>query len=164
VDAAAETLQSKDLGAITWLETGLRQTSQGMCRDVLGWLLALPGLHVPGDASRPGERCVRGQERTLHTLFGEIRVTRNYYYRSQEGTGRHPLDEALGLVDGYTPGVAALVCRCAAEHPYGRAAESFHAYKGFVVDHVIPFSLWHIRTTLGLLGLCSHLRYSQFPS
>jgi hypothetical protein len=134
VDAAAETLQSKDLGAITWLETGLRQTSQGMCRDVLGWLLALPGLHVPGDASRPGERCVRGQERTLHTLFGEIRVTRNYYYRPQEGTGRHPLDEALGLVDGYTPGVAALVCRCAAEHPYGRAAESFHAYTGLDVD------------------------------
>jgi hypothetical protein len=44
------------------------------------------------------------------------------------------VDEALGLVDGYTPGVAALICRCAAEHPFGQAAESFQAYTGLTVD------------------------------
>jgi hypothetical protein len=43
VDAAADTLQSKELGDVTWLEHGLRETSQGMCRDVLRWLLALQG-------------------------------------------------------------------------------------------------------------------------
>ena len=45
-----------------------------------------------------------------------------------------PLDEALGLVDGYTPGVAALIGRCAAEHPFGRAEAAFRAYTGLEVD------------------------------
>jgi hypothetical protein len=122
------------VGDITWLEHGLRDTSQGMCRDVLQWLLALPGLRVPGDACEPGERRLTDEARTVHTLFGDIPVVRNYYHHPASGTGRHPLDNALGLVDGYTPGVAALVCRCAAEHPFGQAAESFHAYTGLRVD------------------------------
>jgi len=40
----------------------------------------------------------------------------------------------LGLIDGYTPGVAALIGRCAAEHPFQRAEESFRAYTGLTVD------------------------------
>jgi hypothetical protein len=44
------------------------------------------------------------------------------------------LDEALGLIDGYTPGLAALIGRCAAEHPFQRAEESFRAYTGLSVD------------------------------
>jgi len=105
-----------------------------MCRDVLRWLLALPGLRVPGDNARDGERQVGGQERTAHTLFGDIPLVRNYYHRPADGHGRFPLDEALGLIDGYTPGVAALIGRCAAEHPFQRAEESFHAYTGLTVD------------------------------
>jgi hypothetical protein len=101
---------------------------------MLRWLLTLPGLQVPGDTSQPGERRVSDQERTVHTLFGDIQVTRNYYHRPKDGTGRFPLDEALGLVDGYTPGLAALVCRAAAEHSFGRAAESFQAYTGLQID------------------------------
>lgn len=134
VDAAAETLERKGLGEVTWLEHGLREASQGMCRDVLRWLLALPGLRVPGDRAAEGERRVASQERTVRTLFGEIRVSRNYYHRPGDGTGRFPLDEALGLVDGYTPGVAALIGRCAAEHPFGRAEAAFRAYTGLEVD------------------------------
>ena len=134
VDAAAETLQAKKLGNVTWLEHGLRETSQGLCRDVLRWLLALPGLRVPGDRAEPGERRVGGQERMVHSLFGDIPLVRNYYHRPGDGRGRFPLDEALGLVDGYTPGVAALIGRCAAELPFQRAAESFRAYTGLTVD------------------------------
>ena len=134
VDTAAETLQSKELGEITWLEHDLRQTSQAMCRDVLRWLLALPGLRVPDDHTQPGERRILDQERTAHTLFGDIPLSRTYYYRADEGRGRFPLDEALGLIDGYTPGVAALIGRCAAEHPFRFAEESFHAYTGLTVD------------------------------
>jgi hypothetical protein len=134
VDAASETLQSKDLGQITWLEHGLRETSQGMCRDVLRWLLALPGLRVPGDETQPGERRIPDQTRTAHTLFGDIPVVRNYYHRPADGSGRFPLDDALGLIDGYTPGLATLIGRCAAEHPFKRAEESFRAYTGLTVD------------------------------
>ena len=112
----------------------MRETSQGMCRDVLQWLIALPGLRVPGDHPHPGERRIPGQARTIHTLFGPIPVTRNYYHRRSDGSGRFPLDDALGLIDGYTPGVAALIGRCAAEHPFQRAEESFRAYTGLTVD------------------------------
>jgi hypothetical protein len=134
VDTAAESLRAKELGDITWLEHGLRETSQGMCRDVLRWLLALPGLLVPGDRARPGERRVSDQERIAHSLFGDIPLVRNYYHRPADGSGRFPMDEALGLIDGYTPGLAALIGRCAAEHPFLQAEESFHAYTGLRVD------------------------------
>lgn len=105
-----------------------------MCRDVLRWLLALPCLRVPQDFAHPGERRVEGQERIAHSLFGDIPLVRNYYHRPAEGHGRFPLDEALGLIDGYTPGVASLIGRCAAEHPFHRAEESFRAYTGLTVD------------------------------
>ena len=70
----------------------------------------------------------------VHSLFGDVPLVRNYYHRPADSRGRFPLDEALGLVDGYTPGVAALIGRCAAEHPFQRAAESFRAYTGLDVD------------------------------
>jgi len=105
-----------------------------MCRDVLRWLLALPGLRVPTDEAREGERRVGGQERIAHTLFGDIPLVRNYYHRPADNGGRFPLDEALGLIDGYTPGVAALIGRCAAEHPFQHAEASFRAYTGLTVD------------------------------
>ena len=112
----------------------MRETSHGMCRDVLRWLLALPGLRVPGDCTRPGERRISEQERIAHTLFGDIPLVRNYYHRPTDGSGRFPMDEALGLIDGYTPGLAALIGRCAAEHPFQRAEESFRAYTGLSVE------------------------------
>jgi hypothetical protein len=105
-----------------------------MCRDVLRWLLALPGLRVPGDQTPPGEHRIADHERTAHPLFGEIPMIRNYYYRPTDGGGRFPLDEALGLIDGYTPGLASLIGRCAAEYPFERAEESFRAYTGLAVD------------------------------
>jgi len=134
VDTATETLQGKELGDITWLEHGLRETSQGMCRDILQWLLALPGLRVPGDGAQPGERRVGGQARGVHSLFGEFSLVRTYYHHPAEGRGRFPMDEALGLIDGYTPGVAALIGRCAAEQPFQRAEEAFRAYTGLTVE------------------------------
>lgn len=89
---------------------------------------------MPGDRAEPGERRVGGQKRIAHSLFGAVPLARNYYHRPADGRGRFPLDDALGLVDGYTPGVAALIGRCAAEHPFQRAAESFRAYTGLDVD------------------------------
>lgn len=105
-----------------------------MCRDVLQWLLALPGLRVPHDCTQPGERLVANQRRTIHTLFGDINVARNYYHSPADRFGRFPLDDALGLIDGYTPGLAAPLGRCAAEHPFERAADSFQAYTGLKID------------------------------
>lgn len=98
------------------------------------WLLALPGLRVPGDSPQPSERLVANQKRTVHTLFGAVPVVRNYYHHPDNETGRFPMDKTLGLIDGYTPGLAALIGRCAAEHPFQQAEESFRAYTGLKVD------------------------------
>lgn len=103
-------------------------------RNIVRWLLALPGLRVPGDKPQDGERRIAGQRRTIHTLFGDIPLNRTYYYRPADGRGRFPLDDALGLIDGYTPGLSALIGRAAAEHPFAQAAESFRAYTGLEVD------------------------------
>jgi hypothetical protein len=67
------------------------------------------------------------------------------------------VDEALGLIDGYTPGVASLIGRCAAEHPFGQAEKSFAAYTGLKVqarqfqrlaEHMAPLVERFLRTNL----------------
>lgn len=67
-----------------------------MCRAILKWMLELPGLQVPADVAKPGERCMANQSRQIHTLFGQIELQRNYYYSAAEGSGRFPLDDAFG--------------------------------------------------------------------
>jgi len=47
----------------------------------------------------------RYAERTLQTVFGEVKYGRVYLRRCKGGSGYHPLDEELGLTrDGYSPG------------------------------------------------------------
>lgn len=105
-----------------------------MCCAILQWLLQLPGLQVPEDAAKPGERSIANQSRRIHTLFGQIEIRRTYYYHAIEHRGRFPLDEAIGLIDGYTPAVACLIGRCAAEHSFQQAEASFFAYTGLKVE------------------------------
>ena len=133
VETAGERLLCDGAGDIAWLETGLREASNQACRGVVEGLLAMPGLRVPGDTRREGERCVGGVPRSIHTLFGDVAVTRNWYKAS--GTdGRFPLDEALGLVDGHTPALAGLISRDAANLPFTHAGEDFEAHTGIDVD------------------------------
>ncbi len=87
VDASAETLQANERGDVAWLEHGLRETFQGLCRDVLRWLLALPGLRVPSDRVEPGECRIGGQERVAHSHFGDVPLVRNYKHRPAERIG-----------------------------------------------------------------------------
>ena len=134
VDRAGQCLLREGLGDIRWLETGLRETSTQACRGLIAGLLSMPGLRIPGDACRPGERRVGKVQRTIHTLFGEIAVERNWYKAADADSGRFPLDEALRLIDGYTPALAGLVCRSAAREPFVSAHEDFQAYTGLDVD------------------------------
>lgn len=121
------------MGDITWLETGLRDATNRACRAVVEGLLAMPGLRVPGDERRNDERCVGGVARTIHTLFGDVAVTRNWY-KAPDADGRFPLDRALGLVDGHTPALTALICCDAAEQPFAQAQETFRAHTGLELE------------------------------
>jgi len=79
VETAGDTLLRDGMGDITWLETGLRDASDKACRGVVEGLLAMPGLRIPGDERHAGERRVGGVERTIHTRFGDVAATRNWY-------------------------------------------------------------------------------------
>lgn len=131
---AGQSLLREGVGDITWLEIGLREASTEACRKVVQGLLSMPGLHIPGDERRDGERRVGDVPRMLHTLFGDIPIRRNWYKDPQAGAGRFPLDEALRLVDGYTPALASLIARSAAREPFVQASEDFKAYTGLQVD------------------------------
>jgi len=101
---------------------------------MLEGLLAMPGIRISGDACRAGERKVGGVKRIIHTLFGDIQVKRNWYKVPDADAGRFPLDETLRLVDGYTPVLAGLICRCAARGAFIKASEDFQALTGLHVD------------------------------
>ena len=67
----------------------------------------------------------------VETLFGALELQRSYYYRPDlESNGRFPLDEALGLIDGYSPGLARLMCRAGAQSPCEMASADLKAYGG----------------------------------
>lgn len=117
------------MGDMTWLETGLRDASDKACRGVVEGLLAMPGLRIPGDERGQGERVVSGVKRAIHTRFGDVAVTRNWY-KAPDTDGRFPMDVALGLVNGYTPAMAGLICRDAANQPFAQAEEEFKAHTG----------------------------------
>ena len=133
VETAGAALRRNGIGDITWLEKGLRECSNKACLEIVLGLLATPGLKVCGDERRAGERKVGQVSRTLRTIFGDGSISRNWY-KSPAGDGRFPLDEVLGLVDGYTPLLAGLICQAAATLPFNRAASDFNAYTGLAID------------------------------
>jgi len=69
--------------------------------------------------------------RNIQTLFGPIKLTRNYHRHNKAGNGRFPLDEQLDLTGAYTPAVARLICRASAlGGSYQQAGEDLQIYAG----------------------------------
>jgi len=116
------------------VELGLREAVFRDLCGVLGELLNDPALPVPEDRSQPGEKCHAARPKEALTLFGPVPLCRNYYYSENEQAGRAPLDQALGLWAGYSPGVLRLLCRAAARHPFETAAAELKAYGGLEVE------------------------------
>ncbi len=75
-----------------------------------------------------------GRPKEPLTLFGLVALRRNYYYWASREQGRAPLDQALGLWAGYSPGVLRIICRAAARHPFDVAAAELKAYCGLQVE------------------------------
>lgn len=116
------------------VEIGLREALfRDACR-VLEELLNDPAMPVPEDQGRPGEKCHPYRPKEALTLFGWVPLRRNYYYSQEEQQGRVPLDQALGLWAGYSPGVLRLLCRAAARFPFEVAAAELKAYCGLEVE------------------------------
>ena len=91
---------------------------------------------LPDDAPPlPFETLHRNRPRRLHTLFGRIKLRRNYHHHTKSGAGRCPLDDLLGLDGAFTPAVAKLMCRAASRAgSYQEAATDLDAYAGLTLD------------------------------
>jgi hypothetical protein len=68
-------------------------------------------------------------------MLGWINLRRAYFYSAERQTGRFPLDEALGLVDSYSPGVTRWMCRAAAlAGSYQAASQDLLTYAALEID------------------------------
>ena len=112
------------------LRDGLREDG----RRCLEELLNNPAVKVPEDQTRPGEHCHARRLNTVESLFGPLGLRRNYYTGGAPSGGRAPLDQALGVVAGCTPGLARLLCRAGALEPFEDASQSLRAYGGIQIE------------------------------
>jgi len=117
-----------------WLEFGLREAIQKDGRAIIEGLLNDPVLVVANDHAVEGERCYRNRHKVIETIFGAVEVRRNYYHGSGESEGRFPLDDALGLIEGYSPALARLMCRAGAQTPFEAASGDLLAYGSIKVE------------------------------
>jgi hypothetical protein len=127
---ARERLLAQGWNSSEWVEIGLREALHQDGRRWLESLLNDPSLPLAGDVSQPGEKCSAGVRRQVESVFGTLTLKRNYYYSAPTGSGRYPLDQALGLVEGYTPMLARLMSRAGAQSGYEGASEDLRVYGG----------------------------------
>ncbi|MDA7633575.1 UPF0236 family protein, partial [bacterium] len=102
---------------------GLREALLKDGRGLLENLYTGSKVSVAEDASRPGEKRHPERKLELHTIFGKVEIIRSYYYCPATHTGRFPLDEALGLVQSFSPALVRLAARAAAREGYEAASE-----------------------------------------
>jgi hypothetical protein len=116
------------------IELGLREALFKDGRALLQELCNQPDLSVPDQASRPGEKCHPGRAKDIQTLFGTVRIWRHYFYDPHSQTGRFPLDQALGLVQSFSPALVRLAARAAAKEGYESASEDLWAQAGVAIE------------------------------
>lgn len=119
------TLGVKNLEAV---EIGLRAALLKDGRRLLEQLLNSPEFLVPQDQGQDGEKCHPHRTREVKTVFGPVSIRRNYYYDPESQAGRTPLDTALGLVEGYSPGLVRLACRAGARDSFEQGQEDLRSY------------------------------------
>lgn len=127
-------MAGQGVGNMEAVELGLRRALLADGRKLLEHLYSQDELNVPEDASRPGEKRHPQRAKDIRTLFGPIRVRRTYYYHPESQTGRFPLDQALGLVHSFSPGLVRLCARAAAKEGYESASEDLRAQAGVAIE------------------------------
>lgn len=117
-----------------WIETGLKTALFADARGMVESLLNDPQVEVAGAHKLTGEKRGGMQEKTAQSMFGPIRLRREYFYHPGRGCGRYPLDEALGLENGYTPAAVRLMCRAGARDAYEEGSADLSAYAGLEIN------------------------------
>jgi hypothetical protein len=70
----------------------------------------------------------------MHSIFGLVTLRRSYFYSPADGLGRFPLDEALGLVESFSPALVRLASRAAAREGYQAASDDLLALGGISIE------------------------------
>ena len=115
-----------------FLENALRSALLKDGAHLLEDLLNDPLYQGRGQATRPGEKCYRDRPKTVETLFGEVGLLRDYFVDA-DGNSRVPLDESLGLIEGYSPGLAKMMARIAAQNSFEEGSQDLLVYAGVAV-------------------------------
>lgn len=113
------------------VEMGLREAMAKDACKLIEELYNGVGVALADNRCQRGERHHQQRPKQVATIFGEVTLRRDYYHRAgtagQKGQGRAPLDEALGLVHGTSPGLVRLACRAAARMGFEHASEDLAA-------------------------------------
>lgn len=145
------------------VELGLRAAmSRDLC-GVLEQLLNDPGLVVPEDQRRAGEKCHRGRGKDMETIFGLVPLWRNYYHDAAAEGGRVPLDQALGLLHSYSPALVRMMCRMGARESFEAGAQDLKALAGVQVEgrqiqRIVNLVGPEVKETLQPKALPEHLK------
>ncbi len=113
---------------------GLREALLKDGLHLLEKLYSETEFSIPENASRPGEKCHPNRQIQMRSIFGPVELRRNYFFSPQEGTGRYPLDQALGLVGSFSPALVRLGARAAAGEGYQAASEDLAALAGISIE------------------------------
>jgi hypothetical protein len=124
------------LGRFADCEAGLLAAVKTDAASLLEALLNDPQLPLSLPPARPGEQRSGTQPKLVLTLLGYVTLrSRQYLYQPKKGTGRFPLDEALELIEGYSPGVAKCMCRAGAlAGSFEAASQDLLTYLGLDID------------------------------
>ncbi len=117
-----------------FIESGLRGALHRDGAAMLTDLLNDERYQGPREAAYPGEKRYRHRAKVVETLFGAITLERDYFCEPGAGEGRAPLDERLGLIQGYSPGLARIMARVAAQQSFEAAAADLQAYAGVEIE------------------------------
>jgi len=122
------------VGNLEAIELGLREALlKDGCRLLEG-LFDCTSLNIPENTSRPGEKCHPNRALEVESVFGVINLRRNYFYDEATHQGRAPLDQALGLVNGFSPALIRLASRAAAREGYEAASQDLLEIAGIAID------------------------------
>jgi hypothetical protein len=94
-----------------------------------------PDLPVAKSQLRDGEQNYGLRVKVVLSQLGPLSLKRHYLYNPLLQCGRFALDDALGLVEGYSPEVARWMCRAgAAAGSYAAASQDLLTYAGLEID------------------------------
>jgi len=120
-------LESGEKPSLDFVEETLRRALLKDGAHLLESLLNDPLYRGEATPAGLGEKHYRGRAKNAETLFGEVRLERDYFYSKGAG-GRCPTDESLGLIEGYSPGLAKMMLRMAAQESFDEGSKDLLYY------------------------------------